>query len=89
VGERARDQSKLTGSLGAQVRSAQSASSLQLALENEKLMDAQNGYVKALKPAGEREDDIISGLPFAVNGEITAPDVYPSTVCSGKCGPSC
>jgi hypothetical protein len=70
-------QSKLTGSLGAQVRSVQSASSLQLALENEKLMDAQKGYVKALQAAGEREDDIV-GFAFAVNGEINSADVYPS-----------
>jgi hypothetical protein len=70
-------QGKLTGSLGAQVRSVQSASSLQLALENEKLMDAQKGYVKALKAAGEREDDIV-GFAFAVNGEINSADVYPS-----------
>src|ERR1700681_4907685 len=34
-------QAKPTGNLGAQVRSVQSGSSLQLALENEKLMDAQ------------------------------------------------
>src|SRR5215470_19122510 len=51
-------QAKLTGSLGASVRSAQSASSLQLALENEKLMDAQKLYLGALKDAGERGDDI-------------------------------
>jgi hypothetical protein len=70
-------QGKLTGSLGAQVRSVQSASSLQLALENEKLMDAQKGYVKALKAAGESEDDIV-GFAFAVNGEINSADVYPS-----------
>ena len=41
-------QTKLTGNLGASVRSAQSASSLQLALENEKLMDAQKGYIEDL-----------------------------------------
>jgi hypothetical protein len=70
-------QSKLTGSLGAQVRSVQSASSLQLALENEKLLAAQKGYVKALKGAGESEDDIV-GFAFAVNGEINSADVYPS-----------
>jgi len=70
-------QSKLTGSLGASVRSAQSASSLQLALENEKLMDAQKGYLEALKAAGEQEDDII-GFAFAVNGAINSADVYPS-----------
>jgi hypothetical protein len=70
-------QSQLTGSLGAQVRSAQSASSLQLALENEKLMDAQRGYINALKGAGESEEDNI-GFVFAVNGEIDSADVYPS-----------
>jgi hypothetical protein len=70
-------QSQLTGSLGAQVRSAQSASSLQLALENEKLMDAQRGYINALKGAGEKDEDII-GFVFAVNGEINSADVYPS-----------
>jgi hypothetical protein len=70
-------QAKLTGSLGTSVRSAQSASSLQLALENEKLMDAQKGYINALKAAGESSDDIV-GFVFAVNGELNSADVYPS-----------
>jgi hypothetical protein len=70
-------QTKLTGSLGAQVRSVQSASSLQLALENERLVDAQKGYVKALQAAGESGDDIV-GYVFAVNGELNSADVYPS-----------
>jgi ARG and Rhodanese-Phosphatase-superfamily-associated Protein domain len=70
-------QARLSGSLGAQVRSAQSASSLQLALENDKLIDAQKSYISALKTAGERADDII-GFVFAVNGEINSADVYPS-----------
>ena len=58
-------------------RSAQSASSLQLALENEKLVDAQKGYIQALKAAGESGDDII-GYVFAINGELNAADVYTS-----------
>ena len=70
-------QAKLTGSLGEQVRSVQSASSLQLALENEKLVDAQKGYIKALQAAGESADDVI-GYVFAVNGELNSADVYPS-----------
>jgi hypothetical protein len=70
-------QARLTGNLGSQVRSAQSASSLQLALENEKLIDAQKGYNKALQAAGERDDDIV-GFIFAVNGELNSADVYPS-----------
>ena len=70
-------QSTLARNLGSQVRSAQSASSLQLALENEKLIDAQKGYNKALQAAGERDDDIV-GFIFAVNGELNSADVYPS-----------
>jgi len=70
-------QAKLTGNLGTSVRSAQSASSLQLALENEKLVDAQRLYLNALKAAGERGDDIV-GFIFAVNGELNSADVYPS-----------
>ena len=70
-------QTKLSGNLGASVRSAQSGSSLQLALENEKLMDAQKLYINALKAAGESSDDIV-GFIFAVNGELNSADVYPS-----------
>jgi hypothetical protein len=70
-------QAKLAGSLGAQVRSVQSASSLQLALENEKLVDVQKGYSNALKAAGESSDDIV-GFIFAVNGDLNSADVYPS-----------
>jgi hypothetical protein len=70
-------QAKLSARVGAQVGSAQSASSLQLALENEKLIDAQKGYIQALKAAGESGDDII-GYVFAINGELNAADVYTS-----------
>jgi hypothetical protein len=70
-------QTLLSSSLGAQVRARQSASSLQLALENEKLMDAQQTYLRAMKAAGEKGDDIV-GFVFAVNGELNSADVYPS-----------
>ncbi len=70
-------QAKLADWVGAQVKSAQSASSLQLALENEKLIDAQKGYIAALKAAGESGDDII-GYVFAINGELNSADVYTS-----------
>ena len=72
-----RTQAKLADKIGASVRSAQSASSLQLALENEKLMDVQQSYIKALKAAGESGDDIV-GFVFAVNGQLNSADVYPS-----------
>jgi hypothetical protein len=70
-------QEQLSANLGSAVRSAQSASSLQLALENEKLVGAQEAYVKALKAAGEAETDIV-GYVFAVNGKLNSADVYPS-----------
>jgi hypothetical protein len=70
-------QAKLSSRVGTQVNSAQSASSLQLALENEKLIDAQRAYVNALKKAGEAGDDIV-GYVFAVNGKLNSADVYPS-----------
>jgi hypothetical protein len=70
-------QARLSGNLRASVTSAQSASSLQLALESEKLMDAQKSYINALKAAGEKDDDIV-GFIFAVNGTLNSADVYPS-----------
>jgi hypothetical protein len=70
-------QARLNDNLGGQVRSSQSSSSLQLALENDKLVSAQRAYVGALKAAGEAEDDIL-GYVFAVNGTINSADVYPS-----------
>jgi hypothetical protein len=70
-------QKRLTGNLGSAVNSAQSASSLQLALENEKLIDTQQAYIKAIKAAGEGDDDIV-GFVFAVNGKLNSADVYPS-----------
>jgi len=73
----AKAQAKISDSLGGQVSSVQSSSSLQLALENEKLIDAQTAYVNALKKAGEAEGDII-GYVFAVNGKLNSADVYPS-----------
>ena len=54
-----------------------STSSLQLSLENEKLLEARSGYVKALAAAGEQDGDIV-GYVFAVNGKLNSADVYPS-----------
>jgi ARG/rhodanese/phosphatase superfamily protein len=70
-------QNKLSGNLGGTVNSAQSSSSLQLALESEKVVDAQRAYVSALKRAGEADSDIV-GYVFAVNGKLNSADVYPS-----------
>jgi hypothetical protein len=72
-----RTQANLADRIGESVRSAQSASSLQLALENERLIDVQQSYIKALKAAGENGDDIV-GFAFAINGQINSADMYPS-----------
>lgn len=70
-------QRKLTERLGAPVAAPESASSLQLALENKKLTEARERYVSALKPAGEASSDIV-GFVIAVNGKINSAEVYPS-----------
>ena len=52
-------QKKLSQGLNAAVASPQSASSLQLSLENEKLKEARAAYIKALQPSGEKDADVI------------------------------
>ncbi|MEA2875517.1 MAG: hypothetical protein QOF14_713 [Hyphomicrobiales bacterium] len=69
-------QDGLSASLGVPVNAAASQSSLQLALENEKLKDAQAAYLTALQRAGEKED--VVGYIFAVNGKLNSAEVYPS-----------
>ena len=70
-------QGKLSNSLGAPVAAPASRTSLQLALENGGLERAQADYVKALRPLGEKDDDIV-GYVFAVNGKLSSADIYPS-----------
>jgi hypothetical protein len=75
--EVAKTQSKLSGGLKQPVNSAVSDTSLQLALENEKLQASRGGYIKALEGQGASGDDIV-GYVFAVNGRINSADLYPS-----------
>ena len=70
-------QDGLSSNLGAPVKAATSESSLQLSLENEKLKDAQDAYLKALLHEGEKADDVV-GYAFAVNGKLNSAEVYPS-----------
>ncbi len=70
-------QDGLSSNLGTTVNAAASQSSLQLALENEKLKDAQAAYLTALQGAGEKENDIV-GYIFAINGKLNSAEVYPS-----------
>ena len=70
-------QNLLSSSVGRPVAAPQSATSLQLAYENEKLQTARAAYIKTLQPAGEKDGDII-GYVFAINGRINSADIYPS-----------
>ena len=70
-------QRKLSQGLGAAVASPQSTSSLQLSLENEKLKEARTAYIKALQPGGEKDADVV-GYVVAINGKMSAANIYPS-----------
>jgi hypothetical protein len=70
-------QEKLTTNLKAKIASGQSASSLQLSLENDALATAKAEYVKALQSAADADDDIV-GVVFAINGRISSAEIYPS-----------
>jgi hypothetical protein len=80
-------QEKLTTNLKAKIASGQSASSLQLSLENDALATAKAEYVKALQGAADADDDIV-GVVFAINGRISSARSILRTVCSGRCGRS-
>ena len=79
-------QKKLSEKLKARVNSAESETSLQLALENDKLKQAQDAYMSALQSAGENDGDII-GYAIAVNGKIASADVYASNALFRKLWP--
>lgn len=70
-------QERLAAATGADVRAKASATSLQLALENEKLTGMRKTYAAALKAAGEADDDIV-GYVFAVNGKLNSAEIYES-----------
>jgi hypothetical protein len=70
-------QRKLSQGLNAPVASPQSASSLQLALENEKLKAARTAFTAALQAVGEAEGDTI-GYIVAINGRMSSANLYPS-----------
>jgi hypothetical protein len=60
--------------------------SLQTALEDDKLKEAQGSYIKLLRPAGESDPDII-GYVFAVNGTLDGGDVFSSNALFRKMWP--
>jgi len=73
----AANQDKLSDKLKVTVNDPQSATSFQLALENKKLQEAMDGYVKELTEIVEGKPDTI-GYAFALNGKVNSADVYAS-----------
>lgn len=70
-------QGKLSRTLGAPVAAADSATSLQLSLENGKVAAYADEYVRKLSGLIEGRTDVI-GYAFSVNGAINSADVYVS-----------
>ncbi len=76
--EVAKTQDKLSGSLKARVAAPQSATSLQLSLENEAVTKARSEYIDALQGKAADADDVV-GYVFAINGKLNSADIYPSS----------
>ena len=70
-------QRKLAQNLGKPVENSQSPTSLQLTLEDKKVLEEVDRYVKVLAKAPDGKKDVI-GYAVAVNGDVQAADVYGS-----------
>jgi hypothetical protein len=79
-------QDKLSRNVGTRVNSTVSSSSLQLAVENGKVQETADGYMKALSGIADRSDDVI-GYVFAINGKVNSADIYGSNVLFKKLWP--
>lgn len=71
-------QDKLSSTVEVPVRAAESESSLQLALENDKVQASAADYVNKLTSIVEGHNDVI-GFVFAINGQLNSADVYGAT----------
>jgi hypothetical protein len=72
-----RTQAKLGESVGTSVQSEASQSSLELSLEDKKVLEAAQPYIKQLAAITDEDDDVI-GYAFAINGKVNSADVYAS-----------
>jgi hypothetical protein len=82
-------QDKLSAKLGSSVRERRSASSLQLSLENEKVEQRVERYVRELSPIidGAGGQGAVIGYAFAINGKINSADLYGSKTLFRKLWP--
>ena len=79
-------QDKLSRNVGTRVNSNVSSSSLQLAVENDRVQETAESYIKALANIPNRSDDVI-GYVFAINGKVNSADIYGSNVLFKKLWP--
>ena len=79
-------QEKLSSNVGESVKAPESGTSLQLTLENKKLQESVDGYVKDLGNLLEDKPDAL-GYAVAVNGKFTSADVYASSALFRKLWP--
>jgi hypothetical protein len=70
-------QEKLAAAVAAPVRAEQSASSLQLTLENDNVEKAADEYVRTFASAASKNPRVV-GYAFAINGKMNSADVYGS-----------
>jgi hypothetical protein len=84
--ECARKQMMLTRALGASVKSSRSETSLQLSLEDKKLLQAVQTYSKNLSPLLDGKKDVV-GFAFAINGQINSADIFASSALFRKLWP--
>lgn len=79
-------QEKLNRNIGTSVESSESASSLQLTLENNELEKRVKSYTEYFTGIFENQNDAI-GMVFTINGEVNSADVYNSDVLFEKLWP--
>jgi hypothetical protein len=79
-------QDKLSQNVGGIVNSTQSTSSLQLSLENSKVRETSDEYIKKMSQIIDGQSDVI-GYAFAINGKVNSADVYASNALFKKLWP--
>ena len=79
-------QEKLSTNVGGSVNSSVSSSSLQLSLENKKVQEVTEDYIKKLSSIIDGKSDVI-GYAVAVNGKMNNADVYGSSALFRKLWP--
>lgn len=79
-------QKKLSDNLRTQVNSVVSESSLELAVENPKVKESIDDYIRTLTGITRNKSDVI-GYVFAINGHVNSADIYASRSLFAKLWP--